>query len=275
MDVSAALVAHPQPAELVQPPQGPLHHPPVHSEPAAMCCAPPSQRRRNVARPQFLPMLSRVIGPVGVPPLGTAAGTAPLTSHWRHGIHQGQQLGYVVAIGSGHDGRKWRSLGLGEHVMLAPRLAPVRRIGTRLFPRPPRLAPTRCPRKPATSPGSPRRAIGTTAFHGALPTRPLPANPAAGASRSSPSRIPSPGAAFPRECRSSTRTECRSGLCGRPGTCVPDCGTAAVWGWAAAVVRSPTARRLPKVSPSGRAPTFRSYGANAPQRNGLPTRLAA
>ena len=36
MNVGAALVAHPQPAELVQPPQGPFHHPAVHSQPAAV-----------------------------------------------------------------------------------------------------------------------------------------------------------------------------------------------------------------------------------------------
>ena len=267
MDVSAALVAHPQPSELVQPPQGPLHHPALHSQAAAMCCAPPSQRRRNVARPQFLAMLPRVIGSVGVQPLGPATGSAPLTPHWRHGVHQRQQLGYVVTIGAGQDGRQRGPIGFGEHVMLAPRLASVRRIGAGLFPRPPRPAPTRCPHKPGTSPTGPRRAIGTTASHGAFPTLPLAANPAAYANKSSPNRIPSPGAASPKECRSSIRTECRSGPCGRPGACVPDCETAGVWGWAAAVVRSPTVRRLPKVSPSGTASRFREYCADAP--NGM------
>ncbi len=64
MDVSAALVAHPPPAELAQPAQGPLHHPALHSQPAAMFGAPPGQRWRNVPRPQFLAMLPRVISPV-------------------------------------------------------------------------------------------------------------------------------------------------------------------------------------------------------------------
>ena len=36
MDVSTALVAYPQPAELVQASQGSLHHPAVHSQPAAV-----------------------------------------------------------------------------------------------------------------------------------------------------------------------------------------------------------------------------------------------
>lgn len=243
MDVSASLVAHPQSAELVQPAQGPFYHPAVHSQPAAVFGAPTGQGRRDVPRPQFLAMLSRVIGPVGVQSLGPAPGTAPLTAHRRHFVHQGQQLGYVVAIGPGQDGRQWGSVGFGKHMMLAPGLAPVRRIGAGLFPRRPRPAPRRCPRKPGTSPAGPRRATGTAAFRGAFATLPPAANPAAGASRSSQNHSPSPGGASPRGCRSSIRTECRSGLSGHQGACVPDCGTVGVWGPAAAVVRSPIVRR--------------------------------
>ena len=87
MDVSAALVAHPQPAELVQPSQGPLDHPAVHSQPAAVFGAPPGQGWRDVPRPQFLAMPPRVIGSDGVQPLGPATGPAPLTPHRRHSVH--------------------------------------------------------------------------------------------------------------------------------------------------------------------------------------------
>ena len=59
MDVSAALVAYPQPAELVQPTHGPLYHPAVHSQPAAVFRAPPSQGRRDVARPPRLRLYGR------------------------------------------------------------------------------------------------------------------------------------------------------------------------------------------------------------------------
>lgn len=225
MNVAAALVAHPQPTELVQPPQGPFHHPAVHSQPAAVFRAPPGQGGRDVAPAQFLELLPGVIGPVGVQSLGPV----PLTAHRRHGLHLGQQLGYVVAIGPGQDGRQGCSVSLGEHVMLAPGLAPVRRIGAGVFPGHSRPAPMRCPRKPGTSPSGLRRAIGTTAFHGAFAGLRLVANPATGASKSSQSRSPSPGAGSPRGFRSSIRTECRSEPFGRPGAYVPDCGTAGVW----------------------------------------------
>lgn len=243
MDVSTALVADPQPAELVQPAQGSLHHPAVHSQPAAVFRAPPGQGWRDVSPAQFLAMPPRVIGPVGVQPLRPAAGSVPLTAHRRHPVYQGQQLGYVVAIGPGQDGRQGGSVGLGKHVMLAPGFAPVRGIGAGLFPRRPRPAPTRCPRKPGTSPDLQPRAIWTTAFRGAFAILRLAASPATGASRSSRNRSPFPGAASPRECRSSIRTEFQSGPCGPPAACVPDCGTAGVWALAAAVVRSPIVRR--------------------------------
>jgi hypothetical protein len=54
MDVSAALVAHPQPT--------------------AVFGARSGQDWRDVARPRFLAMPPRVIGSVGVQPLGPAAG---------------------------------------------------------------------------------------------------------------------------------------------------------------------------------------------------------
>ena len=90
MDVSAALVAHPQPAELVQPSQGPLHHPAVNPQPAAVFRAPSGQDWRNAARPQFLAMPPRVISPVGVSAAGglrPATGPAPLPPHRRHVVH--------------------------------------------------------------------------------------------------------------------------------------------------------------------------------------------
>ena len=59
MDVSTTLVAYSQPAELVQPSQGPLHHPAVRPQPAAVFGAPPGQRRRDVAAALGLAMPPR------------------------------------------------------------------------------------------------------------------------------------------------------------------------------------------------------------------------
>ena len=66
MDVSAALGAHPQPAELVQPSQGSLHHPAVHSQPAAVFGVPPGQGGRNMTRPLCPPKNSQSANPAAL-----------------------------------------------------------------------------------------------------------------------------------------------------------------------------------------------------------------
>ena len=250
MDIVSALVTHPQPAALVQPGQGSFDNPAVHAQPAAMPGAPLGNQRGNVARPQPLPMLPGVIGPVRIQPLGSAARTAPFAPDRRHPVHQGQQLGHVMAVGSGQSGRQRHPVAFGDHVMLAPRLAAIRRIGAGFSPRLQPPAPTHCPHRPGTSPVRPRPAIGTAGSHGAFATPRLPANPAAGASRSSPTRSPSPGATSPKECRSSVRRECRSGPSGR--LCAGVQGTGTAWAVPVAAVAGlfPIARRSPVVSPS-------------------------
>ncbi len=250
MDVGTPLVAYPQSAKLVQPGQGSFHHPPVHPQPAAVLGPPPSQGGRDVAGAQVLAMLPGVIGPVGVEPLWTAAGSAVLPPHRRHCIHQGQQRGCVVAVGAGQDGRQRGSVGIGEQVMLTPGLAPVRGIGAGFFPRRPLPAPTRCPHKPGTSPSHGPPAIWTAGFHGGAATLRRLATLAADASRSSRNRSPFPGAAAPRECRFSVLTECRSRLSGRQRACVRGSGTAGVWERAATAAPLPTTHHLPATLPS-------------------------
>ena len=86
MDVSTALVAHPQPAELTQPAQGPLHHPAVHTQAAAVFRPAPGQRRCDVALSQRLAMPLGIIGSIPIqtrrPTTGTArGGRAPAARH--------------------------------------------------------------------------------------------------------------------------------------------------------------------------------------------------
>ena len=61
MDVSTALVAHPQPAELTQPAQGPLQHAPVDAQSAPVLRPAPGQRRCVVALSQRLAMALGII----------------------------------------------------------------------------------------------------------------------------------------------------------------------------------------------------------------------
>ena len=74
MYVVSSLVAHPQPAGLVQPCQGSLDNPPVHAQPAAMPGAPLGDHRRDVALTQRLAVLLGIVGPVRIQPSGLRRG---------------------------------------------------------------------------------------------------------------------------------------------------------------------------------------------------------
>ncbi len=147
-----SFVAHPQSAELVQPCQGSLDNPPVHAQPTAMPDAPFGDHRPDVARTQRFPMLPGIISPVRIQPLRSAARTATFAPHRRYRIHQWQQLSHVMTVGSTQYCCQRSPIGVGDHVMLAPRLTAVRRIGACFSPRLRLPGPTHCPHKPGTSP---------------------------------------------------------------------------------------------------------------------------
>ena len=250
MYLVSSLVAHPQPAELVQPCQGSLDNPPVHAQPAAMAGTPPGDHRRDVAGTQRFPVLPGIIRPVRIQPLRSAAGTALFAPHRRHRIRQWQQLSHVMAVGSGQDRRQRSAVGVGDHVMLAAGLAAVRGIGTCFSPRLQPPGPMRCPHRPGTSPERLPLAVWTTGVHGDSAILRLRATLSGGASRSSPTRIPSPWAASPRGCRSGARRGCRSAPSGRRSAGVRDTGTAGAWQAAEGAGLSPIVHRSPVASPS-------------------------
>ena len=143
------------------------------------------------------------------------AGPAPLTTHRRNSCHQRQQLGHVMAVSSGQNGGQGDSLGVRNHVVLTPRFAPVCGIGSRFSPHRQLLGRTHYPPQLGTNQSGRLLAVWTAKVHEASAKPQLPANHEDDASRSCPSRTPSPGVTSPRECRSSGRTTLRSALAGR------------------------------------------------------------
>ena len=101
MYLVCSLVAHPQPAELVQPCQGSLDNPPVYAQPTAMPGTPFGDHWCDVARTQRFPMLTGIVSPVRIQPLRSATRPSAFAPYRRHRIHQWQQLSHVVTVGSG------------------------------------------------------------------------------------------------------------------------------------------------------------------------------
>ena len=194
-------------------------------------------------------MRFRGIGSVSLNLVWSAPRTAPLASHWRNSFHQGQQLGHIMTISSSQESRQGNPFSVSNHMVFAPQLAPVSGVGAGFFPRHPRRELRRYPLRLVTNQSHPLPLVGPAAIHVVAAKLQPPANLEGGVSRSFPNHIPSPEATSPRECRSSGRTGCQSGLGGRPKAC--DLGSAGIWAWVVAVRAEPIpiAHHLPVVLP--------------------------
>ncbi len=212
MNVGSPLVANAQPSELVQPGHGSLHYPPMDSEATPVLGKSLGQDRLYPQRPQRAPMRFRVISSVSLNLVWSPAWTSSLAPNWRNGLHQGQQLGHIVTIGSRQDGGQRDPLGVGNQVVFAPRLAPVGGIGPSFSPRRPPLGWKRYPPRLGTSQSGRLFAVWPATVHEGFARPQLPASLEDAANRSCPSHIPFPWATFPRECRSSGRTRYQSVL---------------------------------------------------------------
>jgi hypothetical protein len=207
MNVCTPLIAHSQPTPLRQPRQGPLHDPSGDTQAAAMLCATFGQHGGDPSRSQLLPMGLRIIAAVPLHTARPTSGAPTLPPHGRDGFQQGQQLGHIVPMRPGHQGRQGNPLTIGEHMMLTAALPTIGGIGTGFFPhrRPREDSDYPPPRGPNQS--GPRRGAWPGAGRGAGAKSQCGANRVSAASRSSRSRSPFPEGASPRECRTSGQRE--------------------------------------------------------------------
>jgi hypothetical protein len=88
MDFRPTFVTNSEPTVLVEPTDGPFHYPAVDAEAAAVWNVSPGQNRFDAAFSKFFSMGIRVIRPIPLNPLGTAARTTRFTGHGRNGINQ-------------------------------------------------------------------------------------------------------------------------------------------------------------------------------------------
>ncbi len=210
---------------------------------------------------QHSPMRPRVIGSVTLNSVWSTARPASLATHRRNSCHQRQQLGHVMTVSLGQNGGQGEPIGVSNQVVLAPRFAPVRGIGSRFFPHRQPLGRTRYPPGLGTNQSGQPLAVWTAEVHEASPKPQLPANREDDASSSCPSRIPSPGVAFATGCRSSARTIFQSALAGRSRAFGLDTVVCEAWALATKGGSIPIIHHLPVAFPSASPP---------PQREVLP-----
>jgi len=125
---------------------------------------------------------------------------------------QGKKQAHVVDVRSGDKACKRQAARIGEQMMFTPQLASVSRVRARAFPpRPPHGAMT-SPQGHVTSRSRRVRRVRKAASPTRCPTHPLDSTRACGASTSCRSQSPFPSANPPKECQSSARIGCRSGM---------------------------------------------------------------
>src|SRR5215204_799227 len=208
--VLAALVAHGEPAELVEPGERALDDPAVPPQPRARIDALARDPGLDTAPPQEPAAARDVVGLVGVE-LGRApAGPAARPLDRRHCVDHLLEDGAVVAVGAGDHDRERGAVAVRNNVALRARFAAIRRIRA----------------------------------GGAAPRRRPPASRAGAASRSCPTRTRVRPAASPRGCRCAGRRRSRPGTPGpAPWGGRPSASAAPS---AAAARPVPTVRRSPR-----------------------------
>lgn len=219
-----------------------FHDPAVHAQAGAVPGAAPGEVRGDLEPADLVPVDLVVIAAVGVQIPGAAQWLAVLAADRRDGLDHRDQLGDVVAVAAGGDCRERNAVRLDHQVVIAAGLAPGP-PGTDRWPAGPSSRGCGWSRPlRGRSPAGLRPAARTAAARaGAAIPRPR-SSPAAVASRSSPSRSPTPGAETPGGSRCRARTGSRTAPCDYPDAY--DLDAADYAGRPAAAARSaPTTRR--------------------------------
>ena len=120
MDLGVALVADPQPAEVVQVRETAFDNPALPSDARAVLRAATSDHRLDPPLPQQSAVLVVVIAAVGKQQIGFLARSAGLAGNWTavQILQQRDELGHVVAVTAGQRDCQRDAAGVNEQVML-------------------------------------------------------------------------------------------------------------------------------------------------------------
>jgi len=140
MDAGTPFVANVEPTESMQPGQRAFDDPARPAEATAVRCAALRELRLDAASVQFVPMRLGVVAAIALNERWFAARPSGPTAQRGEGIHQGQELHNVVAVGRRQPHDERNAPRVGEKVMFRPLLAAIGRVRSSFFP--PRSART-------------------------------------------------------------------------------------------------------------------------------------
>jgi hypothetical protein len=140
MDVGAALIANGQPAEAVEPRDGPFDHPAADAQATAVRCPTPREDRRDPARPQAVTMRLGVVTAVPLERTGLASRASATAAHRGEGVDHWVEVCDVVDVGGRYLRDERDAARIGDEVVFGALLAAIGWVRSSFFP--PRTART-------------------------------------------------------------------------------------------------------------------------------------
>lgn len=207
MNVGSSFKSDPQPPQLMQPGQASFHNPAVHPQSATMCLIPFGQMRNHRFLSEHLPEELLVIRSVSEDVDGSFSRSAGSSFEGGDAVHQGPEHPRVVNVGRGELGVQGNPSPVDDNMMLAAAFGPVCRVRPGFFPPLRQRGYCRNRRTLSTNRFDSHVAASLKGCDGFAPIRPLGANRASAASRSSHNRNPFDGATFPKESRTARQIE--------------------------------------------------------------------
>ena len=119
MKLRAFFVAHTQSSELIQPREGPFHHPAPSPQPAAVFGITHGEQGQDAALPQTSTDCLRIITAIAQHAIGTVARPPMLSLQGRNGVNQFESLLRVIPVGAGELDSQWNASSVANQMTLA------------------------------------------------------------------------------------------------------------------------------------------------------------
>ena len=134
MNTRPTFIAHVESTKSVQPRQRALDDPARATQAAAVRRPALGELGGDPASMERIAMRLRIVSSVTLDEAGFAQRPTGTAAYRRNGVDQRQQLGDVVAVGAGEQGRQRDPACLGENVMFRPRLTAIGWVRSSFFP---------------------------------------------------------------------------------------------------------------------------------------------